>query len=164
MLGIQEKVLGVIKDILDACREILTEEGALAPRFFLIDSVRERFTSLPLMAQTALHKDLSALIARKAAFEMGADVVLTIMESWVVEGKAAEYARDEEIPISQHPDRKEVVTAMIETREGHRMLKLPITRDEAGVPTFGEVDFSQAIGGDEKEKVEGRFAGILYAG
>ena len=101
-------------------------------------------------------KDRFAQTIRLMAVGCKASAVAMISESWTVTKKRRDRKLDLSVQSSQSPDREEVVSIMVESREGCAQLFLFIQRDSFGKFTgFGTSLLSQI------KEVEGRFAGLL---
>jgi hypothetical protein len=102
-------------------------------------------------------KDITANAVQMVAAEMNADFILFVSESWVVEDTANCGLSSEEMrkkypgSLENHPERKEIVTFMLETRGKQYAGMAPILPER----NLGEIEWK------EFDRMEGRFTGLL---
>ena len=90
-------------------------------------------------AESIEKKDLFAVAVRSAARALGATTVALVMEAWMVQPEAINEPLNRakidallDMAPSEHPDRVEIVTVTVETKNGTTAYTAPIERDADG--------------------------------
>lgn len=149
-----------LENIFDHGREfakhIFDVQGHIHPMWIIDTKNGDR---VPMMVEIGENKDEVAKAIRKALKKIGAVRYVSLLEAWMVE------TRDQKIPeslllgapVSQHPDRREIVCINAEDKiEGSMSGIFYILRPEIGKPRLaGFKEFPHS------EKQEGRFVKLL---
>ena len=152
----------IIDPLIATARGFLEAGQSLVPFAFVGSFSADR--AIPIQIETGDDeaKDRSAQAIQKAATEVNADFIFTIMEAWGL--PRDKLTRHQEIldrygAIANSPYKIDTVSFVLETRYGIWMAQLPITPKAPSKKrrTFGTVTLQFVDG------AEGRFAGLLPA-
>lgn len=99
-----------LEKLYEIARNILTKDGHVSPIFFLIREIEEQTFCQPIqIVGLPYDKVMYSKAVLQLASQQQADGIAFISEAWTVEGPEIKKEELEEIPPSQHPDRKEVL-------------------------------------------------------
>ncbi len=151
----QSRILFAQKGELEPVALFLLQDGSMAmviaDHGFVTEDDKDKFAFEMEMAVKLL-KPIAMLHVSESWTVMLEPAVLTGMD---VGPKILKNMPDLKIPPSQHPDRKEIISYIFETKNVQQAMMVPILRPQDGVPTLGISDWLQM-------DVRGRFGGCLY--
>jgi hypothetical protein len=141
----------LIDKIVAQARRFVTDEGEALPTCFVCSEDHTEILT-GVMTNDA-EKDQFAKIVRMKAFEMAAELVVFVSESWMISEQDSEEFlanRHKYKSVSDHPNKKEILLIHVETKQGIWLGKSEIINRKAGEPHF-----------EKTESNKGRFARFL---
>lgn len=142
-----------LDSLADCARQNLEEYGHLVPVAFIYHHNTQNV--IPLSFADNEEKEAMAVMLRTMARQLDAQAVIMIHEAWQRTVPDAKSLDDwDGVQPSQHPDRTEIVGMFIETMDGSWMGTAPITRDAAGKPTFGAMEYKPFGERDPRERFQ----------
>ena len=144
----------LINDLLNKAKEIFKEDQYLEPVCFLMNSESNVVRVIPIKTDDVDAKETSMMVCKMVAKKTNADVSIILMETWYLSDIKKEDAGKGLIP-SEHKDRKEGISIMIETRDGNYMGISPILRSDKSATFNTNITFI------DFDSIEGRFTGII---
>jgi len=148
-----EKELWLFQRIYESAAQILTKEGHLEPVAFFRTGKNPPLSQIPTgmivpvqmdMPDSDTGKEALAQVLRDLVKKMAADLVLMVLESWMVKPSETEsqYFQHEgcfQVPPSQHPNRMEIVLFSLTKSNGDSWSAwVAIHRDPHNQPSIPE--------------------------
>lgn len=140
---------------------IMKEQGSMGPTLMMLCQKEGKFHPVLVPDVSQLYnksdKDVFRLAVEKAIKHAEPIAIAIAAESYMVVRKSME-DYDHSVPVSELPDRKEVVAIQIETYEYAELCVLDIDRSGKSIKLVKDEELSTQVG---KENTDGTFSKLL---